>query len=98
MQIEQALKSWSETSARSLLSVIEAQANQPSADLSSDLLEGATAIAKFVFGDESQKSRRRVYHMADMKRGDRLPVFRIGQQIFARKSTLVRWIAAREAA
>ena len=73
-------------------------AQQAQADLSDDLLEGAMAIAKFVFGEDSGKARRRVYHLSDLKRGDRLPVFRMGQQIFARKSTLLRWIAERESA
>lgn len=56
------------------------------ATLGDDLLHGAEAIAVFVFGNE--KHRRKVYHYA----GDakvRLPVFRIGNVICARKSKLV---------
>ena len=91
------IQAWSETSAKALsLALSEISAQQAHADLSGDLLEGAMAIAKFVFGEDSLKARRRVYHLADLKRGDRLPVFRMGQQIFARKSTLLRWIAERE--
>lgn len=96
MQIEQVIKSWGETSTQSLLAALAASTQQAPAELANDLLEGATAIARFVFGDDSSRFRRRVYHLADQKRGDRLPVFRMGQQIFARKSTLIRWIAERE--
>ena len=70
---------------------------QDTAKLADDLLEGAAEIALFVFGNDSAKARRRVYHLAAMDRSDRLPVFRIGSQIFARKSTLLRSIAEREA-
>jgi hypothetical protein len=64
------------------------------ATLGDDLLHGAEAIAVFVFGNE--KHRRKVYHYA----GDakfRLPVFRIGNVICARKSKLIAWIEAQEA-
>jgi hypothetical protein len=64
------------------------------ATLGDDLLHGAEAIAVFVFGNE--KHRRKVYHYA----GDakvRLPVFRIGNVICARKSKLIEWIEAQEA-
>ena len=64
--------------------------------LAEDLLEGAAEIAKFVFGRDDAKSRRRVYHLSAADRSDRLPVFRMGNQIFARKSTLLRSIAERE--
>ena len=91
------LQAWSESSAKALSAALsEISAKEPQDDLSDDLLEGATKIAKFVFGDESNKARRRIYHLADLKRNDRLPVFRMGQQIFARKSTLRRWISQRE--
>jgi len=66
--------------------------------LAEDLLEGAAEIARFVFGRDDCKSRRRVYHLAAAERSDRLPVFRMGNQIFARKSTLLRSIAEREVA
>ncbi len=49
-----------------------------------DLLTGAEAIAEFV-----GVKARRIYHLAETRR---LPVFRLGATICARKSTLVRWI------
>ena len=62
-------------------------------DFSSDLLEGADQIAGFLYGDP--KKRSKVYHLADNKK---LPVFKIGKTICARKSTLLAWIAEQEKA
>ena len=63
--------------------------------LSEDLLEGAAAIAAFIFGDATK--RRRVYQLAGTGRGqNKLPVFRLGETLCARKSTLRQWIANRE--
>jgi hypothetical protein len=63
-------------------------------DLSKDLLEGADAIAEFMFGD--RKERRKVYHLAGGAKGNPLPVFRLGSVICARKSTLLQWISEQE--
>lgn len=61
--------------------------------LADDLLRGADAIATFVFG--GAKHRRKVYYYAsDAKL--RMPVFRIGATICARKSTLLAWIEGQE--
>jgi len=60
--------------------------------LSDDLLTGADAIAEFMFGDAAR--RRRVYYLVEC---GRLPVFRVGQTLFARKSTLLAWVARQEA-
>lgn len=61
--------------------------------LADDLLRGAEAIANFVFGNA--KHRRKVYYYAtDAK--IRMPVFRIGAVICARKSTLIEWIERQE--
>jgi hypothetical protein len=59
--------------------------------LSDDLLEGAEAIAEFVFGDKSR--RRRVYYLIDV-----LPIFRLGNTVCARKSALLAAIKEREMA
>jgi hypothetical protein len=69
---------------------------QDSPDLATDILRGAAAIADFVFNDP--KERRRVYDLASEARGaDKLPCFRLGATICARKSTLLTWIAELEA-
>lgn len=60
-------------------------------ELASDLLRGAEEIAHFVFGDASH--RRKVYHLAETSR---LPVFRLGSLLCARRSVLMAWIAAQE--
>lgn len=61
--------------------------------LADDLLRGADEIAEFVFG--STKHRRKIYYYAtDAKL--RMPVFRIGAIICARKSTLLEWIRQQE--
>ena len=61
--------------------------------IADDLLRGADEIARFVFG--SPKHRRKIYYYAtDAK--VRMPVFRIGAVICARKSTLIEWIEQQE--
>jgi len=59
--------------------------------IADDLLEGAEEIARFLFG--SPDKRRRVYHLAT--RSD-LPLFRLGEVICGRRSTLLAWIAQQE--
>ncbi len=57
-------------------------------NLADDILKGADAIAEFIGED-----RRAVYHAV---RKGTIPTFRIGENIRARKSTLLAWIAAQE--
>lgn len=63
--------------------------------LADDLLRGADAIALFVFGDARQ--RRKVYYYASEAKL-KLPIFRMGNVICARKSKLIDWIEQQEAA
>jgi hypothetical protein len=60
--------------------------------LAGDLLEGADAIAAFLYGDKDR--RRKVYHLASK---NSIPTFNLGAIVCARKSTLVEWIKAQEA-
>jgi hypothetical protein len=62
-----------------------------SGEFASDLLRGADEIAAFLFGDQDQ--RRKVYHLAETSR---LPVFRLGSLLCARRSTLLDWVAQQE--
>lgn len=62
-------------------------------DLSNDILEGADQIASFLYCDP--KKRSKVYPLVENKR---LPTFKIGKTICARKSTLLAWIAEQEQA
>lgn len=63
----------------------------PQQELSSDLLRGADKIAEFLFGDA--RDRRKVYHLAETSR---LPVFRLGAVLCARRSVLLEWIRRQE--
>ena len=63
--------------------------------LSDDILFGARAVALFIYGDDSPKNQRRIYH-AGAKLG--MPTFQMGSTICARRSTLLKWIEKQEAA
>ena len=59
--------------------------------LGDDLLRGADAIAEFLFGDP--RHRRKIYHLAQTSR---IPVFRLGSTLCARRTRLVAWIEEQE--
>jgi hypothetical protein len=60
-------------------------------ELAGDLLRGADEIAEFIFG--TRESRRKVYYLAECCR---LPVFRLGSMLCARRTVLLNWIAGQE--
>ena len=60
-------------------------------ELANDLLRGADEIAEFLFGDSGK--RRKVYHLAETSR---LPTFKIGSLLHARKSVLLQFIEDQE--
>lgn len=59
-------------------------------NLAADILRGADAIARFL-----GLPRRSIYHAA--AKGT-LPVFRMGETVMARKTTLLAWISDQELA
>jgi hypothetical protein len=62
--------------------------------LSDDLLYGADAIARFVFGErDRRRNRRKIYALVET---GQLPAFHLGRTICARKSSIVNSVAARE--
>lgn len=61
--------------------------------LAIDLLRGAEEIAEYAYGDK--RFVRRVYHLAETKR---IPVFKLGILLCARKSRLLSWIEEQESA
>ncbi len=61
----------------------------PTETIGDDLLRGAAKIAHY-----TGLPRRRIYHLAERKQ---IPVFRLGSEICARKSTLLRWLDGLEA-
>jgi hypothetical protein len=60
-------------------------------ELADDILEGADAIAEFLFG--SREHRRKVYYLAECSK---LPIFRLGSVLCARKSVLLDFISGQE--
>jgi excisionase family DNA binding protein len=56
-----------------------------------DILRGAGEIAAFLYGNEMH--RRKVYNLVETKR---LPHFRLGSLVCARKSVLLAWVKAQE--
>jgi len=81
----------------------ECRANQPGVtrmtnqqtkkehEFADDLLEGAEAIAKFLYGPNA--SRRRVYHLS---LNSRIPLFRLGSKLCARRSVLLEFCKSQE--
>ena len=59
--------------------------------LADDLLRGADQIAAFLFGDP--KERRKIYYLVEQLR---IPHFRLGAMLCARKSRLIKWIEEQE--
>ena len=72
-------------------------ASEP-AILADDILHGAEAIALFLFG--TADARRQVYRLStEVPPEMRLPTFKLGHgTLCARRSVILRWIAAQEAA
>jgi hypothetical protein len=62
-------------------------------ELADDLLRGADEIAKFMFGNHRRAGRRKIYYLA---KATRLPVFRIGSVLCARRSVLLDFISGQE--
>jgi hypothetical protein len=60
-------------------------------EFASDLLKGADEIALYLFGDREQ--RRKIYHLVATSR---LPVFKLGSVICARRSVLLKWVQDQE--
>jgi hypothetical protein len=63
----------------------------PSATIADDILYGADGIAEFLYGDA--KLRRKVYNLVET---GRIPHFKLGAGLCARKSVLLAWIAKQE--
>ncbi len=66
-------------------------------DLANDALCGAQEIADFLRkaqGGKLRANRRAVYHLVNTSR---LPTYRLGGKIWARKSVLLKWIEDQEA-
>lgn len=63
--------------------------------LAQDLMNGAGPIAEFIYGEDNEPNRRKVYHLSD-KHG--LPTFKLGGVLCGRRSTIMRWVEQQEGA
>jgi hypothetical protein len=63
--------------------------------IASDLIVGAAAIARFIYGSDDERFQRRVYYLVTSCKRP-LPHFRLGNQIAARRSTILAWIEEQE--
>jgi hypothetical protein len=63
--------------------------------LADDLIVGAAALARFLFGSDEQRHQRKIYYLTHTAKA-RLPHFRLGNQIAARRSTLIAWVEQQE--
>jgi hypothetical protein len=66
-------------------------AHQHAQSIGDDILRGADAIAEFIYG--SANMRRKVYNLVQQRK---LPHFRLGASICARKSVVLEWINRQE--
>jgi hypothetical protein len=65
--------------------------NEAEHDFAKDLLRGADSIAEFLYGDRDL--RRKVYYLTATSK---LPTFKLGSTICARKSVLLKWVGDQE--
>lgn len=66
-------------------------AHQHVQSIGNDVLLGADGVAEFLYG--SADMRRKVYNLVQQRK---LPHFRLGASICARKSVLLEWISRQE--
>ena len=58
--------------------------------LDDDVLIGARAISYFLFGSSEYRFQRRIYYLTTTAK-IKMPHFRLGQQLTARKSIIRAW-------
>ena len=64
-----------------------------------DLLIGAREIATFMFGEYNLRTKLKVYRLTTVHNpSERIPHFKVGSSILARRSKLITWVKEREAA
>jgi phosphoribosylaminoimidazole carboxylase (NCAIR synthetase) len=60
-------------------------------EFAADILRGAEEIALYLYG--KREERRKIYHL---NRTSRLPTFKLGSMICARRSVLLKWVQSQE--
>jgi hypothetical protein len=58
------------------------------------MIEGAAAIAEFIFRSPHPRYRRKIYYLAE---NSKIPIMRLGSRLCLRPSTYKSWIAGQEA-
>jgi hypothetical protein len=67
---------------------------KPSEDTNEPMIEGAAAIAEFIYCSRDARYRRKIYYLAETSK---IPIARLGSKLCLRPSTYRSWIAGQEA-
>jgi hypothetical protein len=59
---------------------------------SADIIYGARAVAKWLFDDDSDPGRKRIYYLNGIKSG--VPFFKTGNTICLSKSAYQSWVSS----
>jgi hypothetical protein len=65
-----------------------------SEDADEPMIEGAAAIAEFIYRSREPRYLRKIYYLAQTSK---IPIMRLGSRLCLRPSTYKRWIASQEA-
>jgi hypothetical protein len=65
-----------------------------SEDADQPMIEGAAAIAEFIYRSREPRYLRKIYYLAQ---NSKIPIMRLGSRLCLRHSTYKRWIASQEA-
>jgi hypothetical protein len=67
---------------------------KPSEDSNELMIEGAAAIAEFIYRSRDARYRRKIYYLAETSK---IPIHRLGSRLCLRPSAYKSWIAGQEA-
>jgi hypothetical protein len=67
---------------------------KPSEDTDEPVIEGAAAIAEFIYRSRETRYRRKIYYLAETSK---IPIHRLGSTLCLRPSAYKSWIAGQEA-
>jgi hypothetical protein len=67
---------------------------KPSEDTNEPMIEGAAAIAEFIYRSRDARYRRKIYYLVETSK---IPIARLGSRLHLRPSTYRSWIAGQEA-
>ena len=67
---------------------------KPSEDSNELMIEGAAAIAEFIYRSRDARYRRKIYYLAETSK---IPIHRLGSRLCLRPSAYKNWIAGQEA-